>query len=177
MRPALIIAVLALGGVVALSHHAAPVSAPVLLAESAPLSLAGDCGTNVLAALSARSGALRRVELEPGQTFSFNAAIGDPANIPVVVVSGVPGGCWCDLASRYAQVTRQVGLTPRFRNHGFALRDVSIEDSVSIWNIDGTPGTDGSRQDLEITNTTSSVVVLTADDDGSAVVVRAMDGR
>jgi len=36
---------------------------------------------------------------------------------------------------------------------GIGLTDVADEDTVAIWNIDGQPGSDGTRGDLQITNT------------------------
>src|SRR4051794_19245390 len=48
--------------------------------SSVPLSIAGDVGFNVLSALGARGGALRSVTIRPGETWSFNATIGSPAN-------------------------------------------------------------------------------------------------
>jgi hypothetical protein len=132
------------------------------VASSVPLGIGGDVGFNIEAALDASGGALRQVTIRPGETWSFNAAVGSPANVEVRTVGGVPGGGWCDLASRYVQAAR--ALLPdsaiRFRNHvastGIGLSDVADEDTVAIWNVDGQPGTDGSRGDLEITNTLAS---------------------
>ncbi|HEX5692547.1 MAG TPA: hypothetical protein VFX76_21175 [Roseiflexaceae bacterium] len=129
------------------------------VASSVPLGVVGDVGFNIRAALDASGGALRHVTVQPGATWSFNAAVGSPANVEVRSVGGIPGGGWCDLASRYVQAARS--LLPdsaiRFRNHvastGIGLTDVADEDTVAIWNIDGQPGTDGTRGDLEITNT------------------------
>lgn len=138
----------------------------VLIGESVPLSLTGDAGYNVLAALNARHGALRSVTIRPGETWSFNASIGHPSLVNVRVVAGVPGGGWCDLASRYVQALRPV-LPPEafaFPNHGrtagIGLLNVADADAVAIWNIDGQPGSFGGRQDLQITNTTGFVLRL-----------------
>jgi hypothetical protein len=129
------------------------------LSASVPLSLDGDVGYNVQAALNASGGALREVLIQPGATWSFNATVGDPAQVSVRSVGGIPGGGWCDLASRYVQAVRHL-LPPEaieFPNHvqlnGIALADVDNNDAVSIWNIDGQPGNHGNRQDLLITNT------------------------
>lgn len=154
----------------------------VLVGESVPLSLAGDAGYNVRAALDARNGALRNVTIRPGETWSFNASIGPPAHIRVRVVAGVPGGGWCDLASRYVQALRPV-LPPEafaFPNHvrtaGVGLLNVADEDAVAIWNIDGQPGSFGGRQDLQITNTTDTTLQLVVVEGPSAdqIVVRAL---
>src|SRR4029453_18686665 len=121
-------------------------------------SLTGDVAFNVAAALNANNGALRSVTIRPGETWSFNAAVGSPAQIAVRTIAGVPGGGWCDLASRYVQAVRPL-LPPEavhFVNHvttsGIRLADVADEDAVSIWNIDGQAGSSGQSQDLEITN-------------------------
>jgi hypothetical protein len=132
------------------------------VARSVPLGVTGDVGFNIEAALDASGGALRNVTIRPGETWSFNAAVGSPANVEVRTVAAVPGGGWCDLASRYVQAARS--LLPdsaiRFRNHvastGIGLTDVANEDTVAIWNVDGRPGTDGARGDLEITNILAS---------------------
>ena len=134
--------------------------------SSVPLSLAGDVGFNVLSALGASNGALRSVTISPGATWSFNAAVGDPAQLAIRTIGGVPGGGWCDLASRYVQAVRP--LLPRqavqFVNHvttaGIRLADVSDDDAVSIWNIDGQAGSVGQSQDLQITNTLGTPLYL-----------------
>ena len=154
----------AMGGTSAFAHSSS-VSFD-LVGESAALSLAGDVGYNVRAALDASNGALRDVTIRPGETWSFNASVGSPAHIRVRVVAGVPGGGWCDLASRYVQALRPV-LPPEafaFPNHvhtaGIGLLNVANEDAVAIWNIDGQPGSFGGRQDLQITNTTNTALRL-----------------
>jgi hypothetical protein len=148
------------GGAAIISEaRIAPAPALAPLGRSVPLSLDGDVGFNVLAALSASGGALRDVTIPPGETWSFNAAVGNPAGVEIRTVGGVPGGGWCDLASRYVQALR--GVLPdsaiEFPNHievaGVGLSDVAPSDAVSIWNIDGQPGNFGGRQDLLITNT------------------------
>lgn len=133
---------------------------------SAPLSLTGEMGVNVRLALDANGGALRSVVIPPGTTWSFNAAIGDPRHLPVRTVAGVPGGGWCDLASRYVQAVRPL-LPPdavQFVNHvqstGVGLANVAPADAVAIWNIDGQPGSFGGRLDLLITNSLPSPLVL-----------------
>jgi hypothetical protein len=134
--------------------------------SSVPLSIAGDVGFNVLSALGASNGALRSVTIHPGETWSFNASIGSPAYVDVRTVGGVPGGGWCDLASRYVQAVRP--LLPReavqFVNHvttaGIRIADVADDDAVSIWNINGQAGSFGQSQDLQITNTLSAPLHL-----------------
>jgi hypothetical protein len=151
--------------------------------SSVPLSLAGDVGFNVLSALGARGGALRSVTIRPGETWSFNATIGSPALVEVRTISGVPGGGWCDLASRYVQAVRP--LLPReavkFVNHvttaGIRIADVADDDAVSIWNIDGQTGSSGMSQDLEITNTLKAPLHLqVVEQPDQRIVVRAAVG-
>ena len=151
--------------------------------SSVPLSIAGDVGFNVLSALRARGGALRSVTIRPGETWSFNATIGSPANVDVRTIGGVPGGGWCDLASRYVQAVRP--LLPReavqFVNHvttaGIRIADVADDDAVSIWNIDGQAGSAGQSQDLQITNTLNAPLKLqVVEQPDQRIVVQAAVG-
>ena len=151
--------------------------------SSVPLSIAGDVGFNVLSALRARGGALRSVTIRPGETWSFNATIGSPANVDVRTIGGVPGGGWCDLASRYVQAVRP--LLPReavqFVNHvttaGIRIADVADDDAVSIWNVGGQAGSVGQSQDLQITNTLNAPLKLqVVEQPDRQIVVRAAVG-
>lgn len=150
--------------------------------SSVPLSLAGDGGFNVRSALDASGGALRNVEIAPGATWSFNAAVGDPGAVPIRTVGGVPGGGWCDLASRYVQAVRPIlpNSAIRFVNHvasnGIRLAGVADDDAVSIWNVDGRPGSNGQSQDLEITNTLDAPLHLRVSEQNGEVVVIASEG-
>jgi hypothetical protein len=132
----------------------------------------------------ARGGALRSVTIRPGETWSFNATIGSPANVEVRTIGGVPGGGWCDLASRYVQAVRP--LLPReavqFVNHvttsGIRIADVADDDAVSIWNIDGQAGSAGQSQDLQITNTLDTPLrLLVVEQPDQQIVVRAALGE
>ena len=152
--------------------------------SSVPLSIAGDVGFNVLSALGARDGALRSVTIRPGETWSFNATIGSPAHVDVRTIDGVPGGGWCDLASRYVQAVRP--LLPReavqFVNHvttaGIQIADVADDDAVSIWNIDGQAGSAGQSQDLQITNTLNAPLKLqVVEQPDQQIVVQAAVGE
>lgn len=139
-------------------------------ASSAPLALGGDCDMNIRLALDASGGALRDVTIAPGATWSFNATIGDPTGLPIRPCAGVPGGGWCNLAARYAQVGRALGLTPSFLHHGVDL-GAGPENDVLIWSTDGQPGSSGGRQDLELTNPTPRPVRLwVRETDGGWVV-------
>jgi hypothetical protein len=152
--------------------------------RSVPLSIVGDVGFNVLSALGARDGALRSVVIGPGETWSFNATVGSPADVEIRTVGGVPGGGWCDLASRYVQAVRP--LLPRdavqFVNHvttaGIRIADVADDDAVSIWNIGGQAGSAGQSQDLEITNTLNAPLRLQVIEQGDQqIVVQAAVGE
>lgn len=153
----------------------------VLAGESVPLAVQGDVGFNIQSALNANQGALWQVRIAPGETWSFNASVGNPEGVPIRTVGGVPGGGWCDLAARYVQAVRPV-LRPedvQFINHvttaGIWLPDVAFEDQVSIWNLDGQPGNHGGRQDLLITNSRAETLYLYVSESApGSMVVRAM---
>lgn len=127
-----------------------------------------DCGWNVVAALTANSGALQYVRLAPGDVFSFNAIMGDPSAIEYRYCAGVPGGNWCNLAARYAQVARAIGLVPVFQDHGIGDLGAGVENSVAIWNESGIAG---AGQDLLIQNTTGKIVTFRAQPQGESVVI------
>ncbi len=130
------------------------------------------CDYNVYVALEANNRALRHVVVPPGSTFSFNQTMGSPDPIPYVTCY-VPGGNWCNLAARYAQAARGLGLIPKFQDHGAGDLGGGPENSVAIWNTDGTAGTNGTKQDLEITNTTTSTVHFDVEEAGGKVTIVA----
>lgn len=129
-------------------------------------------GVNVRAALNARNGALRHVIIRPGETWSFNAAIGDPEALTLATIVH-PGDGWCNLAARYAQVARAAGLIVRFQDHGVGDLGGGVENSVAIWNVGGLSGTTDGRQDLELTNPTDHIVTLEAIEQGLQVFIVA----
>ncbi len=126
----------------------------------------GDCGYNVVVALDANSSALRNVVIPPGGTFSFNATMGNPSSIDYRTCEGVPGGNWCNLAARYSQVARALGLSPEFQDHNADL-GAGRENSVTIWNEDGQAG----GQDLLITNTLPHTVSFRAEQRDESIVI------
>jgi hypothetical protein len=139
------------------------------MVSSNPIALSNDdCGWNVRVALGANGGALRSVVLQPNEMFSFNATMGNPAAIEYRMCAGVPGGNWCNLAARYAQVARAIGLAPQFQDHGVGDLGGGIENSVAIWNESGQPGV---GQDLLISNTTDRVVTFQAQPQGDSIVI------
>lgn len=132
--------------------------------QSSPLDISGNMGYNVRIALNANNGALRNIVIRPNETWSFNQTVGDPSVLPKMYhIAGVYGGGWCDLAGRYVQVLRQLGLTPVFEQHGgIALNGLSVQDSPYIWNTNGSVGNINGAQDVVVTNTTDRTIYLTA---------------
>lgn len=113
---------------------------------SNPIATGGDsCGYNVRLLVPL----LQDTVLAPGQVWSFNQATGNPALLPYEVCAGVPGGNWCNLAARFAQTFRGLGLEPVFQDHGIGDIGGGPENSVAIWNDGGEPG----GQDLQVQNT------------------------
>lgn len=137
---------------------------------STPISLAGDCGYNVQVALDASGGALWDVTLRPGETWSFNATVGNPGLLSYRMCAGVPAGNWCNAAARYAQVARAMGLQLDFLHHGVDL-GAGIENDVLIWNVGGQSGFENGAQDLLITNTLAQPVRFQAQSDGGNVTI------
>lgn len=152
---------------------------------------------NIRLALRHYSGALARVVVQPGGTFSFNAALGaDPDRLPwrnvVTHATAVPpaapdeptpapittrifGGGLCDLASRYVMAARP--LLPRqafhFVNHvssnGVRLHGVPVRDSVAIWAVGGRAG----ERDLRIQNLTDDWLEFIVEQNQAQITVRA----
>jgi vancomycin resistance protein YoaR len=87
--------------------------------------------------------------IQPGETWSFNKAVGHPDQYKLDTVYNVYGGGWCDIASRIAEVARKQGLDLEFQLHSTPLIGVERQDNVSIWNEDGSAE---QKQDLRITN-------------------------
>jgi hypothetical protein len=128
--------------------------------ESSQLTLAGDFGYNIQTALHANNGHLQQFTIRPGETWSFNAAIGDPDALSLRIVNNVSGGGWCNLANRYVEAAYPF-LPPhaiRFSRHSPTSEadrlNVTDANPVAIWNIDGRPGSGEGRLDLEIENVT-----------------------
>lgn len=145
---------------------------------SSPISLEGDFGTNVKIALNANNGALRRVNVLPGQQFSFNETVGNPADITenIINYAGVDGGGWCDLAGRYVQTARQIlpEGSIEMLSHGVTLNGLTYTDSPLIWNIDGTAGNYGGRQDIVITNNTKQTLVFYVTEENNTAIIHAV---
>lgn len=125
------------------------------IAESDPWTVPNDsCGHNVWVALDAQSGQPRSSFVAAGETFSFNAAVGNPTEVNYVTAYGVPGGCWCDLAARYMQAAERAGAQlvegTHYIHHGIQLNGVSWRHSIAIWNKGLGPGQHSGQQDLLI---------------------------
>ena len=119
---------------------------------------------NVVTVLNANGGALRSVELSPGERWSFNQTVGNPDLLDYVYVGNVYGGGVCDLASRYVVALRPLLSAGAFNftRHrdatGEDLVGVSPNDAVSIWSVNGGP----DERDLVITNTSGRTIVISA---------------
>lgn len=140
----------------------------------APLSLSGDAGVNIRAALHANNGRLQKVVIFPGETWSFNAAVGDPRRIDDLrEVNGILGGGWCNLAGRYVQAARMIlpDHAVHMRPHPNGLPNVDPQDAPSIWNPDGVMGFADGRSDVLITNVLDRTIIITAVERRSSVVV------
>lgn len=144
-------------------------------AVSAPITtnIADTFGYNVRSALDMNNKALRRIVIQSGDTWSFNEAMGDPNKFPALkTIGGQYGGGWCDLACRYIQAARGLGLHTKYLQHGgIALNGCSIEDSPYIWTTDGKRGLESGRQDLLITNNTIYTVILEVIEKDNTVVI------
>ncbi len=147
-------------------------------AISAPITTEGDFGFNVLAALKANNGALQDVSIANGEQWSFNATMGNPDDMGKLnTIGGQYGGGWCDLACRYVQVFKGLGLTIRhvdgtealptdgdivFIQHGgIALYSCGIDESPFIWS-NGKAGFSKGMQDLIINNNTGKTIHVSA---------------
>lgn len=148
---------------------------PKAEAVSTPITIHGadPFGYNVKVALDANNGALRYIVIKSGTTWSFNETIGDPNRISQLkTLAGVYGGGWCDLACRYIQVAKGLGLETEYLQHGgIALNSCSVADSPYIWTTDGKRGIVDGRQDLLITNNTIYTVILQAIERDDSVVI------
>lgn len=150
------------------AQGAKAVSAPITTDRSTGF------GFNVHAALEMNNTALRKVVIKSGDTWSFNEALGKPSTFPELkVVETVYAGGWCDLACRYIQAARGLGLHTQYLQHGgIALNGCTVEDSPYIWTTDGKRGLEDGRQDLLITNNTVYTVVLEViEKDNTAVII------
>ena len=162
--------------------NAQSVSAPITTNE------ADSFGLNVKAALDANNGALRNVVIKDGERWSFNQTIGDPDQLHLVNVSGVYGGGWCDLACRYVQALKGLGLQIShgadmssndivFLQHGgIALNNCTVLESPYIWSA-GNIGFDKGMQDLIVNNRTGKTIHLIVVDnsDGTASIAGKLE--
>lgn len=150
------------------AQSAKSVSAPITTDRNT------DFGFNVSSALDINKGALRKVVILSGDTWSFNETLGKPNTFPPLkTIFGVEGGGWCDLACRYIQAAKGLGLHTEYLQHGgIALNSCSLEDSPFIWTVDGVRGLDKGRQDLLITNNTVyTAVIEVIEKDNAAIII------
>jgi hypothetical protein len=153
-------------------------------AVSAPITTntADSFGLNVKAALDANNGALRNVVINDGERWSFNKSIGNPDQLKLLWVSGVYGGGWCDLACRYVQALKGLGLRIThgadmdsndivFLQHGgIALNNCTVAESPYIWSKGAQAGFDSGRQDLIVNNRTGKTIHLIVVNNGDNTV-------
>lgn len=158
-------------------------------AVSAPITedTGNDFGFNVKAGLDGNNGALRNITIKDGEQWSFNETLGNP-NMPLKNVSGVYGGGWCDLACRYVQVFKGLGLPINhgtdinangavFLQHGgISLNQCSFDESPFIWSA-GYKGFDNGMQDLVVNNGTGKTIKIAVVDnaDGTATIVGKLE--
>ena len=142
-----------------------------------------DFGFNVNYALNANNNALRGFMINDGERWSFNETIGKVDSNALKVIYGIPGAGWCDLACRYIQVFKGLGLEIThgtdinsndmvFLQHGgIALNNCSIDESPYIWSA-GNMGFDNGMQDLVINNRTGKtihIIVIDNEDDTATI--------
>lgn len=156
---------------------------------SAPISQDSttDFGLNVKSALDARNGALRNITIENGEQWSFNETVGNPDDLQLAVIVNLGDG-WCDLACRYVQVFKGLGLQIShgitmdsndivFLQHGgISLNSCSYDESPYIWSA-GYKGFDNSMQDLIINNRTGKTIKIAVIDneDKTATIVGKLE--
>lgn len=145
-------------------------------------------GLNVRMALDANNNALRNITIKDGEQWSFNETIGNPDNLKLVTVSNVYGGGWCDLACRYIQVFKGLGLQLThgtdinandivFLQHGgISLNNCSFDESPFIWSS-GQKGFGNGMQDLIINNRTGKTIKIAVVDneDKTATIVGKLE--
>lgn len=139
---------------------------------STDLALTGCLGTNVRSAHNS-SPALHDVTIPPHSDWSFNenwVINGDGQGVDC----GVYYGGICDMAARYSNSGRKIGLLSHIARHTDAagnpltLDNVDPEDSVGIWSSGGRGG-----GDLVLENTSDKTAKLQAVIDGNTFRVYA----
>ncbi len=157
------------------------VSAPILQTKSNAF------GKNVRGALDANNGALRNITIKDGEQWSFNETVGNPDVLDLAVIVNLGDG-WCDLACRYIQVFKGLGIPIThgtdmgtngavFLQHGrIKLDSCSFDESPFIWSA-GIKGFDKGMQDLVVNNGTGKTIRITVVDneDGTATVVGKLE--
>ena len=137
---------------------------------SAPISVNPDMsfGYNIYWMLRANNSALMDFTIQPGESWSFNEAVGNPEFAKFVSINDIPASGWCDGASRWVQASRPIlpATSINFQLHGVALNQVDYNDSVVIWNEGGKRG----GEDLIITNTTNRPIHYRVIDNGDQTV-------
>jgi hypothetical protein len=156
---------------------------------SAPISQDSttDFGLNVKSALNARNGALRNITIKDGEQWSFNETVGNPDTLDLAIIVNKGDG-WCDLACRYIQVFKGLGLHIShgsdvnsddivFLQHGgISLYSCTYDESPYIWSA-GNKGFDNGMQDLVVNNRTGKTIKISVVDnkDKTATIVGKME--
>lgn len=130
------------------------------------------CMMNTVPSAYASSPGLQDVSIPPHTDWSFNEnwIIVDPEKH----ICGVVYGGVCDMAARYSNAARKIGLISHIARHTdvkgnpVTLASVDPEDSVGIWSSGGRGG-----GDLILENTTDRVAYLRAELDGNVFRVIA----
>lgn len=140
-------------------------------AASSPLSLEGDVGANVRAALGANGGALQHVTIAPGATWSFGHTIAPISAMGgLATVGGVYAGGWCDLAARYLATAQQLGLETRYVQHAGVSAPFP-----SIWLNEWGEGESG--QDLYVRNGSTRAAHFQARIEGEQLIIEGGFGQ
>lgn len=114
-----------------------------------------DCTWNAQVAI--QYGNLSDIRIAPGDSWSYNKSVGVPRTTPYRYCAGYVAGYLCNLASRYAQTARLMGLTVQLYDHGIDL-GAGRENSTAILMDDD--GNTIDNQDLIIYNGNSRTVRL-----------------
>ncbi len=160
-------------------------------AVSAPITedISDAFGFNVKTALDNNNKALRHITIKDGEQWSFNQSIGE-VKVKLKYIYNIEGAGWCDLACRYVQVFKGLGLRIKhvplgystdlpkdgqiiFIQHGgIALNQCTYDESPYIWTNDWKGGFHGGAQDLIINNDTGKTIIIAVIDnnDGTAIV-------
>jgi len=133
---------------------------------SIPLKLDGCLADTVPNALNPSKG-LQDIIIKPNEDWSFNEHW-NVVDEEKHYCAGVQYGGVCDMAARYNNAARLMGLTTLFQQHPGLLAGIGAEDNVVIWSL-GSYTRGG--QDLIIKNETNRIAYLKARIDNNTFTV------